>query len=77
MTDSHTNNYNQPAHITLSPNIEPQNKSTNLGDKLELTLATEQNSEFIKAFKIGILKQLHSNELITDTQLHQLIALQQ
>ena len=77
MTDSHTNDYKQIAHITPSPNIEPQNKSTNLGDKLELTLTTEQNNEFIKAFKIGILKQLHSNELITDRQLHQLIALQQ
>ena len=77
MTDSHTNDYKQTAHLTKLPDSELKDKSTNPDNKLEFMITTKQDSEFIKAFKIGILKQLHSKELITDRQLHQLIALQQ
>ena len=76
MTGRHAGDNNQAAHCTQSPESESKGKG-NPDDKLELMLTTEQDSEFIKAFKIGILKQLHSKELVTDRQLHQLIALQQ
>jgi len=39
-------------------------------------LTPEQEKEFIKAYKIGILKQLHKKKLITDMQLNQLISMQ-
>jgi len=42
----------------------------------ELTLNPKQDNEFVKAFKIGVLKQLHKKGLLSDTQLIQLIALQ-
>ena len=77
MTDSHTSDYNQTAHLIRSPDSESKDRSTNYDSKLELMLTAEQDSELIKAFKIGILKQLHSKKLVTDSQLHQLIALQQ
>ena len=44
--------------------------------KKELTLTAEQGNEFARAFKIGVLKQLHSNKLLSDGQLKQLISLQ-
>jgi len=44
--------------------------------KTEFMLTSEQDSEFIRAFKIGVLKQLHSNKLLSDGQLSQLISLQ-
>jgi len=42
----------------------------------QLLLIAEQSSDFVKAFKIGVLKQLHSKKLLSDGQLNQLISLQ-
>ena len=39
-------------------------------------LTEEQEKEFVKAYKIGILKQLHKKKLLTDAQLSQLILMQ-
>lgn len=39
-------------------------------------LTAEQDKEFNKAFKIGILKELHKKQLITDEQLKKLIEIQ-
>jgi len=48
----------------------------NARNKMELTLTAEQGNEFIRTFKIGVLKQLHSKKLLSDRQLKQLISLQ-
>jgi len=45
-------------------------------NKIDLMLTVEQSNEFVRAFKIGVLKQLHSNKLLSDGQLNQLISLQ-
>ena len=59
MTDSHTNDYKQTAHPTKPLDSETKGRSTNHDYKIELMLTAEHDSEFAKAFKIGILKQLH------------------
>ena len=41
-----------------------------------VTLTAEQEKDFIKAFKIGILKELHKKQLLTDEQLKKLIEIQ-
>lgn len=42
----------------------------------KIKLTPEQEKEFISAYKIGVLKQLHSKKLLTDTQLGMLIEMQ-
>lgn len=41
-----------------------------------ITLTPEQSLKFQKAIKIGVYKELHRKGLLTDTQLKQLISLQ-
>lgn len=41
-----------------------------------IMLSLEQEKEFIKIFKIGILKELHKKQLLTDEQLKKLIETQ-
>ena len=57
-------------------NSTTHDNQQNAHSKIELMLTTEQDSEFIRAFKIGVLKQLHSKKLLSDGQLNQLISLQ-
>ena len=45
-------------------------------DKIIITLSADQRVVFTKGFKMGILKQLHKNKLLTDKQLNQLIEMQ-
>ena len=47
-----------------------------IDNKKMITLTAEQEKEFTKAFKIGILKELHKKRLLTDEQLQKLIQLQ-
>ena len=42
----------------------------------EVALTAEQEKEFTKEYKVGILKQLHKNGLLTDRQLKALIEMQ-
>ena len=41
-----------------------------------VTLTAEQEKKFVKSFKIGILKELHKKQLLTDEQLKLLIEIQ-
>jgi len=45
-------------------------------NKKMVALTAEQEKKFIKAFKIGILKELHRKQLLTDEQLKKLIEIQ-
>ena len=45
-------------------------------NKIDLMLTAEQDNEFVRAFKIGVLKQLHGKKLLSDGQLNRLISLQ-
>ena len=45
-------------------------------DKKNIELTSEQQIEFTKGIKIGILKQLHQKKLLTDEQLNQLAKMQ-
>ena len=47
-----------------------------MDNKKRVTLTAEQEKEFIKGFKIGILKELRRKQLLTDEQLKKLIELQ-
>ena len=47
-----------------------------IDNKKTITLTAEQEKEFTKAFKIGILKELHKKNLLTDKQLKKLIEVQ-
>jgi len=47
-----------------------------INNKKMIALTAEQEKEFIKAFKIGILKELHKKQLLTDEQLKKLIDIQ-
>ena len=44
--------------------------------KEKIKLSPEQEKEFTKRLKIGMLKQLHNARLLTDRQLSQLILMQ-
>ncbi|MCL1864126.1 MAG: hypothetical protein FWF78_11240 [Defluviitaleaceae bacterium] len=48
----------------------------NEGSKDSIVLTSEQGRDFSIAFKISVLKQLHSKKLLSDEQLNQLILLQ-
>ncbi|MCL2617311.1 MAG: hypothetical protein FWD96_06675 [Defluviitaleaceae bacterium] len=52
------------------------NDNQSASSKMELMLTAEQSNEFIRVFKVGVLKQLHSKKLLSDEQLKQLISLQ-
>ena len=45
-------------------------------DKKTVTLTAEQEKKFIKSFKIGVIKELHRKQLLTDEQLKKLIEMQ-
>jgi hypothetical protein len=47
-----------------------------MDNKKRVTLTVEQEKEFTKAFKIGILKGLYKKQLLNDEQLKKLIAMQ-
>jgi hypothetical protein len=47
-----------------------------IDNKKMVMLTAEQEKEFIKGFKIGILKELHKKQLLTDEQLKKLIKIQ-
>ena len=47
-----------------------------IDNKKMVTLTAEQEKEFIKGFKVGILKELHKKQLLTDEQLKKLIEIQ-
>jgi len=52
------------------------NSAFNREDSQKNVLTPEQEKEFVKTYKIGILKQLHQKGLLTDAQLDQLILMQ-
>lgn len=54
------------------------NESTNSQSTIKsaITLTPEQSLKFQKTIKIGVYKELHRRGLLTDTQLKQLIYVQ-
>ena len=57
-------------------NIKSNKGAVVIDTKKMVTLTAEQENEFIKGFKIGILKELHKKQLLTDEQLKKLIDIQ-
>ncbi len=55
--------------------VQEQNLNTDNADVV-ISLSAEQQNEFSRAIKIGVYKELHKKELLTDTQLKSLLQLQ-
>ena len=69
-------NNNLAHELPLAYNMINNKGAVAIDNKKMVTLTAEQEKEFIKSFKIGILKELRKKQLLTDEQLKKLIELQ-
>jgi hypothetical protein len=65
--------YNIADALSAGAGAVAMNKTVN---KKEVELTAEQRKAFTREYKVGILRQLHKNGLLTDRQLQTLIELQ-
>ena len=67
---------NLAQELPLAYNMINNKGAVAIDNKKMIMLTAEQEKEFIKGFKIGILKELRKKQLLTDEQLKKLIELQ-